>query len=49
MELFGRYDVTGIHDDEYEPVPDIQYEDRKTSFDVITKKFASRLSELDRK
>lgn len=40
MQLLGKYDITGIHDDEYEPVPNLYYEDRNTYFDEISVKYS---------
>ena len=41
-DIFGKYDITGVHENEAEPVQDIYYADRKTHFNEISDKFKQR-------
>ena len=36
-------DLTGTHEKDYEPVPNIYYKDRQTYFNDITKKYEERV------
>jgi len=41
-------DLTGTHEKEYAPVPNIYYHDRQTYFDDINKKYSERVElEMD--
>lgn len=42
MEIFGKYDLTGVHEDEADPVQDIYYADRKTNFNEVSEKMKQR-------
>ena len=42
-DLYGKVDLTGTHEDEYSPVPNIYYKDRQTYFDDITKVYEERV------
>lgn len=37
LSLYGKIDLTGTHEEEFEPVPNIYYEDRQTYFNDINK------------
>ena len=46
MSLYGKHDIAGIREDLPDPIPeDFYYEDRKTYFNEISKKFKKRLPE----
>jgi hypothetical protein len=48
MKLYGKIDLTGTHEDEYSPVPNIYYHDRQTYFNDINKKYEERIEmEID--
>ena len=42
-ELYGKFDITGTHEKEYEPVPNLWDERRKTFFNDIDKRFEYRM------
>ena len=42
-EIYGKMDLTGTHEEEYEPVPNIYYQDRQTYFNEVTEKFGERV------
>lgn len=44
-ELFGKFDITGTHENEYEPVPNLWDERRQVHFDEIEKVFQYRMDE----
>lgn len=43
MSLYGKIDLTGVHEEEYEPVPNIYYEQRQTYFNDINKIYEDRV------
>jgi len=48
LDLYGKMDLTGTHEKEYAPVPNIYYHDRQTYFDDINKKYSERVElEMD--
>ena len=42
MDIFGKYDITGVREDEADPVQNIYYRDRKTYFNEIADKVKKR-------
>ena len=46
QSLYGKIDLTGVHEEEYEPVPNIYYQDRQTYFNDINKIYEDRV-EMD--
>ena len=45
MNIFGKYDITGVREDEADPVPNIYYADRKTYFNEVSDKFKQRTTD----
>ena len=42
LSQYGKIDLTGSHTEEYEPVPNIYYQDRQTYFNDVEKLFEDR-------
>lgn len=42
-DLYGKIDLTGCHENEFEPVPNIYYHDRQTYFNDIHKEYQDRV------
>ena len=45
LDLYGKMDITGVHQGQYQPVPNIYYKERQTYFNDVDKLYEDRFQE----